>query len=348
MEVLGQDRSVSALRRDISTGRVAHAYLFVGPESTGKFTTALAFASVLLCEREKGKPGREDACGECVACEKMKAGVHPDFMVIRRDGQFIKIGEFEADRKQKDLPQIRQLIAAANRKPYEGPVNFFVVDEAHRMTTSAANSLLKTLEEPPGDTVVVLTATMTGSLPKTIVSRCRVVRFQALQQRQLETEIRRVRGFKKDEAQLLAAFSAGRMDLALTSDPEEIAARLERAITLFEAGIKGRTDSILKAVAGIGRPSEEAETLLESFRLILREAILLQRDVSSKHLMSEEMSEKLRPLIPSCSPRVLEYVFQQAGLLLQDIRLKNVNPQLGWESLLLGFRPIVATGGMNY
>jgi DNA polymerase-3 subunit delta' len=319
----------------------------VGPESIGKFTTAFAFAGVLLCERRKEELGGEDACGECAACKKMKASVHPDFMVIRRDGQFIKIGEFESERKQKDPPQIRQLIAAANRKPYEGPVNVFVVDEAHRMTTSAANSLLKTLEEPPGNTVVVLTATMSGSLPHTIVSRCRVVRFQALQQQKLEKEIQRTRGLDKDVAQLLAAFSAGRMDLALTNDPEKIAARLERAIALLGAGIRGRTDEILKVVAGVGRPSEEAETLLESFRLILREAILLQRDVSGKHLMSEGISEKLRPLIQSCPLRVLEKVFQQVGLLLQDIRLRNVNPQLGWESLLFGFRSIALTGGIN-
>ncbi len=344
-DIRGQDRAVSTLGGDIAAGRMAHAYLFVGPESIGKFTTASAVASVLLCERKGVEPGEKDACGVCAACGKVEAGTHPDFMVIRRDGQFIKIGEFEADRKREDPPQIRQLIAAANRKPYEGPVKVFVVDEAHRMNPSAANALLKTLEEPPGDTVVILTATTSGSLPRTIVSRSRVVRFQTLQRRQLETEIRRVRGLEEDEARLLAAFSAGRMDLALTGDPEEIVDRLDRALALLEAGITGGTEEILKIVAGVGRPSEEAEALLEVLRFILRDAILLRSNVSGEYLMHEGLNEKLSHLIQACPLKTLEHMFQRAGALLQDIRVRNVNPQLGWESLLLDSRSMATAGG---
>jgi DNA polymerase-3 subunit delta' len=265
----------------------------------------------------------------------VQAGVHPDLLVIRRDGQFIKVGDSEGERKSGDPPQIRQLIAAAQRRPYEGPVKALLVDEAHRMNASAANALLKTLEEPPADTVIVLTATMLGALPQTIVSRCRVVRFRALERSWLAEEIARVRNLPPKEAGLLAIFSEGRMDRALEIEPEVVAERRRKALELLDAGVGGRARGILASVGGVGRSRDEAEALLDVFLVLLRDLSISQRGVPAEYLINEDLAEDLGHRARQIPRRTLENLFERARKLRTDVRIRNANPQLGWEALLL-------------
>ncbi len=343
-EIKGQDRAVSTLRRDFSTGRMAPSYLFVGPGGVGKRTAAAAFAGLLLCEETDRGDELADACGACAACRKVLTENHPDLMVVRRDGRFIKVGELEKDRKRGDPPQIRQLIAAAHRRPYEGPVKVLVVDEAHRMNASAANALLKTLEEPPPGTVVILTATILGALPQTVVSRCRVIRFRALERSWLASEVERVRGRSAEEARLVAGFAEGRMDRALEADPEEVAARRTRALELLDAALEGGTDAILKNVTGVGRPTEEAEAILDVFLSLVRDVRVVQGGAGPEFLVHEDLAEDLARRASACAPETLDDLFGRGRLLRADMYLRTANPQLGWESLLLAPRA-AAVGG---
>ncbi len=344
-EIKGQDRAVSALRRDFSTGRMAPSYLFVGPEGVGKTTTAIAFAGLLFCKEGARGGESEDACGVCDACRKVRTESHPDLMVVRRDGRFIKVGEFEKDRKRGEPPQIRQLIAAAQRKPYEGPVKVLVVDEAHRMNASAANALLKTLEEPPPGTVIILTAAMLGALPQTVVSRCRVIRFRKLERSWLASEVERLRGRSAEEARLVASFADGRMDHALEADPEEVFARRTKALDLLEAALEGRTAAALKNVSGVGRPAEEAEALLDVFMSLVRDVRAVRGGAEPGFLVHEDLANELARHGSAYTNKALEDLFDRARSLRADIRLKNANPQLGWESLLLTPKKPAAVGG---
>lgn len=322
------------MRRDISSDRLAPAYLFVGPESVGKFTTAVAFAGVLLCADRREAQGGPDACGTCLTCRRVRGEAHPDLMVVRRDGQQIKIGEFE--RKREEPPQIRQLIAAAQRRPFEGNRKVLMVDEAHRMNVSAANALLKTLEEPPADTVIILTATTLGALPQTVVSRCRVIRFRALDRSWLASEIERVRGLSPEAARLLASFAEGRMDRALEADPEEVAARRGKALELLDAGLEGRTAEVLKCVAGVGRPREGAEALFDVFLTLVRDLCAVQRGAPVDFLVHEDLAGEFKRRAGAYPRRTLEALFERARSARTHVRVRNANPQLAWESLLLG------------
>jgi len=335
-EIRGQEKAIAALKRDLASARMAPSYLFIGPESVGKFTTAEAFASVLLCgDRQSTESGGLDACGHCASCRKVQAGVHPDLLVVRRDGQFIKVGDSEGERKPGEPPQIRQLIAAAQRRPYEGPVKAFLVDEAHRMNASAANALLKTLEEPPADTVIVLTATTLGALPQTIVSRCRVVRFRALERSWLAGEIARVRKLPDAEAGLLAIFCGGRMDRALEAEPQEVAERRRKALELLDAGVAGQAGAILASVGGVGSSREEAEALLDVFLVLVRDLSVAKRGVPPAFLINEDLAQEMGRRASQIPKRTLENLFERARKLRTDVRIRNANPQLGWEALLL-------------
>ena len=161
----GQPRAAALLDRALATGRVAHAYAFVGPAGSGRTATALAFAAALLC----GQGG----CGACRTCALAAQRQHPDLHVIvptppegnPRGPRAIRIGA------------IRELERRAWLRPAMAARKVFVLDDADRMTEDAPQAFLKTLEEPPPGTVIVLVLSRLRAVPATIISRCQVVRF---------------------------------------------------------------------------------------------------------------------------------------------------------------------------
>lgn len=146
----------------VAAKRLAHAYLFAGPAQTGKMETALVIAQLVNCS-ESGAP-----CGRCESCHKIIAGNHPDIHLIgKADEDTIKIDE------------IRYLLSQAGLRAYEARTKVFVLRNAERMTTEAANALLKTLEEPAPNTLMLLTTAVPEACLGTIKSRCHTVKFFA-------------------------------------------------------------------------------------------------------------------------------------------------------------------------
>ncbi|HTW94394.1 MAG TPA: DNA polymerase III subunit delta' [Tepidisphaeraceae bacterium] len=175
--ILGQRDAVEFLRHAAKTDRLPHGMIFAGPVGVGKATTAAALAQWFLC----AAPNGDTACGACESCRLMAAGNHPDYHVIKRE--LIRYHDKTGKSKGIDLSiqVIRpELIEPANRKPMMGRGKVFIVEEADLMNAAAQNSLLKTLEEPAGRTIIMLlTASPDGLLP-TVRSRCQLVRFAPL------------------------------------------------------------------------------------------------------------------------------------------------------------------------
>ena len=161
-----QPRAVELLQRALEGDRVAHAYAFVGPAGSGRTTTALAFAQALLCETSVG-------CGRCRPCLLAVGGRHPDLHVVvptppetnPKGARAIRIGA------------IRDLERQASLRPVMGRYKLFVLDDADRMTGESPQAFLKTLEEPPAQTVLILVLARTRAVPATVLSRCQLVRF---------------------------------------------------------------------------------------------------------------------------------------------------------------------------
>src|SRR3989449_8944808 len=161
-----QPRAVALLRRALETDRVAHAYAFVGPGGAGRMTTALAFAHALLCPRA--------GCGACRACRLATLRPHPHLHLLAPTPPETNPKGARAIR----IHALRELERQAALRPVMARRKLFVLDEAERMTGEGPQAFLKTLEEPPVGTVMILVLPRARALPATVVSRCQVVRFE--------------------------------------------------------------------------------------------------------------------------------------------------------------------------
>jgi DNA polymerase-3 subunit delta' len=246
--VLGHERARGVLARLLASDRVPHAFLFQGPEGVGKGLVARLFATSLVCTQ----PDQHGAgCGSCAACRKAAHGNHPDVLVVTRlakketrgdtgldddegeddDGPSVRGGEL---RPFIVVQQIRELNQHAVYAPREGRRRVFLVDPADRMNAESQNALLKTLEEPGGQTIIILVASRPHLLLPTVRSRCFQVGFGAMPPDELAAGLV-ARGMAAQEASARAALAEGRAGRALGLDLPSLAARRDRLLTALQA-----------------------------------------------------------------------------------------------------------------
>ena len=177
-EVVGQEHVTKTLLNALTTGRVAHAYLFCGPRGTGKTSTGRILAKALNCTK-KGTGGKGEPCNKCAMCKAITEGHAMD--VIEIDAA-----------SHTSVDDVRQLIERINYAPAEAKYKTYIIDEVHQISTSASNALLKTLEEPPPNIVFILATTETHKMLPTIISRCQRFDFHRLKVSDTEDKLRRI------------------------------------------------------------------------------------------------------------------------------------------------------------
>ncbi len=192
-DVLNQKKAINILKKELKTAEISHAYLFLGEEGVGKKTVALEFAKSLNCKQEEA-----DNCDDCINCRKITHGNHPD----------VKIVEIEEDSSELKIDQIREIQKEIAYKPYESERKLYIIDEADKMTVQAANSLLKTLEEPPSYATIILLAEEISSLLPTIISRCENVKLSNIPAEIIEKHLKE-KGIEEKKAQISSIFSRG-------------------------------------------------------------------------------------------------------------------------------------------
>ncbi len=173
--IRGHDAARTQLQTAFQRGRLAHAYLLVGPEGVGKHLFAIEFAKSLLCE---SPPAPLTACDRCPACIQVAAGTHPDLMTARR----------AEDENELSIEVMRELCTNLGRKASRGTRKVGIVEEADEFNANSANAFLKVLEEPPAGSVLILLATTLDRQLPTILSRCQVLAFHPLR----DSEVRAV------------------------------------------------------------------------------------------------------------------------------------------------------------
>ena len=231
--ITGQDRAKTLLSRAIGGDRLAHGYLFAGPEGVGKRSTAHALAGWLLCETRVG----ERPCGLCPGCVKYASGNHPDFVSVKPDGAVIKI------------KQIRELKKSITFAPFEDGMRVVVIEDVQTMAPPPANSLLKLLEEPPPDNLLILIASGSVSLLDTIVSRCQVIPFVPLNMDQAAEVIERLHpDMAPDEVYGLARLTGGCPGQVISMYSEAVLQFRKTCITALLQGSSNQAEAVENAL----------------------------------------------------------------------------------------------------
>ena len=310
--IIGHQQIIEQLQRTVTSGRIAGAYLFVGPAGVGKETVARYFAQLIFCQQDAQPP---TVCGTCLACRKVDSGNHPDLQFIRPDGSLLKIG------------QIRELQRQVIYAPLEASRKVYILTDVDRMNLEAENCLLKTLEEPPAASVLILLTSNLQALLPTTRSRCQILQFHPMPTQELATILVDRYSVAPEQATTLAIAAGG---------------SIGKALTQFEKG-----DPLTEKVPEILRETDRlvAFRLAEDFKnkpetlgeLVTwyRDLLFLQQGAPIELITHIYSVEELRAIVPYYSrlriQQAIQTVFDTKSLLDNT----NTNATLALEVMCL-------------
>lgn len=357
--IIGQERVRASLQRTLSSGRIAHAYLFHGPDGCGKAAAALAFARVLQCEQ----PAAGDACGRCPSCQKVERGVHPDIHVLMpvvkdtkdpergRRIQLLYDDPYQpAD--QQSLPSLDGSSGSSNKQiiysrenvqdwlhrpmsyhRVEGRYRVAVILAADKMREEGANAFLKLLEEPGEKSVFLLLTDRVDHLLPTILSRCQQIRFDPLERSVIE-EAMQERGAPPTLAAMVARMSGGslRRAIALAGDEDMMAAR-DDVMDFLRKSFQGKGDAVVGLIDRMVRSGREASKFqLDLLLGILRDLLLLQQASDEDLVVNIDQIETLQKFGASLPDARIDLMIRSVEQTIFVIE-RNVNLRLAMVTL---------------
>jgi len=309
-DIKGHDLQIGMLKSDLQAQSLAGAYLFSGQEGLGKYLAAITFAKAINCLNSEG-----DACGVCVSCRKIDKGEHPDV-------HFLEPQEGSDALKVED---VRQLQRKVSLRPYEAKKNIVLIREAHCLTAEAANALLKTLEEPPEHAVFILTSSKQALLFKTVISRCRIIRFAPLARQALEEIMENDFGIEQPRAHFLGYFSEGRIGYALALRESDLLREKNRIIDEFALSPAGSAETV--------KEKEDLRVVLNVLATWFRDIYMVKTGLPHSELINLDRRDELLGFINRYAWPALDSIMNTISESLFYLE-RNVNTKL----LLLNVR----------
>ncbi|MFH1854449.1 MAG: DNA polymerase III subunit delta' [Candidatus Omnitrophota bacterium] len=305
--IIGQDTAIKALKGIIAQSQLVGSYLFIGPDGVGKRTAAIALAKAVNCARET----RNDTC-DCASCRKIDSGNHPDVFVITHEDKSTSI----------KIDKIRDIIYEASLKPYEGRKRIFIVTDAETMTEEAQNAILKLLEEPPRNHILVLTSSNAEGILSTVLSRCKVLKFYNLDKEKIQ-EFLKSRDIEDKEAGLFAHMAMGSLGKALAFKEKDMMRRRDCLLNnfFFRKSALLREDLLTE---DIGEDKEEGLYLLLCW---YRDLLVSKLTREEGELFNIDRSREIASYAQRFSKDKLEHDISVIIDTIEYIR-RNVNPKI--------------------
>ena len=262
-QVAGQEEIKTSLIKSINNNQVSHCYLFEGPEGVGKFELALIFAQSLLCLNFNKEP-----CNECKSCIKINSYNHPDLHIINENGNSIK-------REDIDV-----LINSIYNKPYEANRKVYILKDAHLMTPRAANGFLKTLEEPPGDSGMILLTINSNLLLPTIVSRCQEVKFRNVSKETIKLYLK---DNDSDCVELAVNYSKGILNKAINmiNGNDDTLKKREEVIKIFDRIVNSDSETIYELENYFEDKKDNIDLIIEIMIMWIRDIMFVNNNMEN-------------------------------------------------------------------
>lgn len=338
MNKLVGNRSIAeSLKRFIAAGRVPNALLFTGPEGVGKKQFAIEFARSLVCKDLRAS----EACRVCAACKRagefsiptFEKGDESDHVFF---SQHPDAGIVVPFRRNLRIGAIRALDREAHFRPYEAGARVFIVDEADKMNDAASNALLKTLEEPPSTSHIILIASRADTLLPTIRSRCQTIRFGPAAFDEIERHLVEVCEFSLEDAALAARVSGGSIGRAMEIVPASFRTQRSAMLAVLNAAVASNKRALLAASEEMSdaKNKEEYEEKLEILQGLIHDVWLLRNGANEDAILNIDIKSELLPLADNTSSPTLSSWLDEIEE-LQESFLVNVNKRIASDSLFI-------------
>lgn len=339
---IGHEKAVNTLQRGLREGRLSHAYLIAGPQHVGKMTLALDMARMVNCL------GDQKPCGECRQCKRIAEGLHADVRIVGVGGQGSEVrgransttttAEVPRSRTLIGIEQVRDVQREASLKPYEGSYRVFIFDGAEHLSEEAANCLLKILEEPPEQVIMVLLASEPGALLPTIVSRCQQLELRPLPVPLIVSELEARYGVTHEKASEVARLSGGKPGWAFQalSQPEILERRTEK-LALIEEIMRSGLDERFSYAANLSNQfNQSRESVRGELELWLewwRDALAVKESVPET-VTNISRLDALRTATDALSSAQFVGIIKAIQETLDHLE-RNISPRLALEQLML-------------
>lgn len=326
-DIVGQSNVIKNIKNALTNGRIAHAYLFCGPDGVGKSIAASTLAGALNC-RNRGT----DPCGVCPSCIRARDGNHPDIIHVRARKHA------KSEKLSISVDDIRDVQMDMQKKPYEEGIKVYIIHDAEKITEQAENALLKILEEPPSYIVIILLTNKQYSLLGTILSRCQIIKFSRAPEKEIENYLIAKMGTSKDQARYIAAFSDGIVKKALEFlNDEDFKKNRDKIVEMSKELYQKDKINILSYVDYFIGNKDRIDSVLDMMMSWFRDIMIFKECKDSKYLINLDKAD----IIASESSKFTYSSLYKIIKIIKETADKiksNVNFQLSIEIMLLSIQ----------
>ena len=337
-ELIGNKVVAETLSRLVQAGRLPNALLFAGPEGIGKKRFAMELARILVCTRRDGA----NSCGACGACTRAGEFVIPNFERGEDSDQVFfsqhpDVGMVVPYKRNLRINAIRALERESYFLPYEAQARVFIVDDAEKMNDPASNALLKTLEEPPSTTHLILIASREDTLLPTIRSRCQTIRFAPVPFDELEKHLVDSCEFSPEDATLAARVSGGSVGRAMNIVPASFRNQRSAMLHVLSAAITGNRRELLGASEEMNSATnkDEYEETLEILQALVHDVWLLRNQAGEAAILNTDIRNELSELAKSSTSQSLAAWLEEIETLKENF-IVNINRKIATDALFVG------------
>ncbi|NLL80792.1 MAG: DNA polymerase III subunit delta' [Tissierellia bacterium] len=319
-QIIGHEKSIEILKKEIRNKTVSHSYIFEGEEGLGKKKVALAFAKTLLCKEQKLDP-----CNKCVSCMKFDSENHSDLFIIEAEKGLIKKGKID------------ELIKKISTAPFESPRKVFIINDCHLMNKEGMNALLKTLEEPPEYINIILITSNPNQMLPTILSRCQSIKFNPVEANKIIDMLVDYYGKDKEEAEFISNFTKGSVGKSIEiSQSDDFFNKRDEIITIIDDLLKGDRTKVFSSFSFFNENKDKIHEILDMLLLYFRDLMIYKKIGNNPIIINKDKIEYLSSQSSIDSEKINDIIdnIQKTKELIKG----NVNFQLSIETMLLSIQ----------